>query len=243
MTIEELFSELWSLCHTPIVAQLIAAMVLSSLIGLERGLHGRAAGMRTNMLVGTGAALFTIISIKIPEEFMGEHASITTFPDPGRIAAQIVSGIGFLGAGAIIKSGTHIKGLTTASCLWVVAAIGVTCGTGHILLATFVSLAILTAMVSLAFVSRFLPRHSYRTLILSTHDRASPDVLSDKLKKLRLKVQGINSEYNVDDDETKFVIQLRSMNFGRKDLQVEKIYDEILSTGYAFKKMKWIKNS
>lgn len=121
-----------------ILVRLIAAALCGAGLGLEREVHGHQAGMRTHMLVALGSAVFTVLSIygfpKTPD---------TALTDPSRIAAQIVTGIGFLGAGAIIKYGTNIRGLTTAASLWVVASIGLAAGVGAYFLAvsaTFIAL-------------------------------------------------------------------------------------------------------
>ena len=110
--------------------RLAVAAVLTGAIGLERELRERAAGLRTHMLVGTGSALFTIVSAYGWSDFdFGPGTGMTL--DPSRVAAQIVTGIGFLGAGAIIRQGGSIRGLTTAAGLWVVAAIGMATGAGY----------------------------------------------------------------------------------------------------------------
>jgi putative Mg2+ transporter-C (MgtC) family protein len=112
-----------------ILIRLAIAAALTGVIGLERELRERAAGLRTHMLVGVGAALFTIVSAYGWGEFEFSNASGVVF-DPTRIAAQIVTGIGFLGAGAIIRQGLVVRGLTTAATLWIVAAIGMAAGAG-----------------------------------------------------------------------------------------------------------------
>jgi len=100
--------------------RLIGAAILGAAIGLERERHDRPAGMRTHLLVSVGAAAFTVLSIYS----FGEGS------DPGRVAAQIVTGIGFLGAGSILKGEGTVHGLTTAASLWVVAAVGMAAGAG-----------------------------------------------------------------------------------------------------------------
>ena len=105
--------------------KLSVATVCGGLIGLEREIHGKVAGFRTHALVCLGAALFMIVSIDIYYIFRNQ-----TQVDPSRIAAQVVSGIGFLGAGAIIRFPTGITGLTTAASLWAASAIGLACGAG-----------------------------------------------------------------------------------------------------------------
>jgi putative Mg2+ transporter-C (MgtC) family protein len=128
--------------------QLLAAAFLGAAIGAEREIHGHAAGMRTHLLVGVGSALFTILSI------YGVLGISGTGPvDPTRIAAQIVSGIGFLGAGAIIKEGFSVRGLTTAASLWATAAIGMAAGAGEIALAVVVTLIVLASLWPLNYIA------------------------------------------------------------------------------------------
>jgi putative Mg2+ transporter-C (MgtC) family protein len=113
-----------------ILVRIAVAAALTGAIGLERELRERAAGLRTHVLVGVGSALFTIVSAYAWTDFGFSNASGIVF-DPTRIAAQIVTGIGFLGAGAIIRHGLSVRGLTTAAGLWVVAAIGMAAGAGY----------------------------------------------------------------------------------------------------------------
>ena len=120
----------------PDVVSLLIAAILGGIIGLERELRGKPAGLRTNILICLGSCVFTIIS-----------TSLSSGSDPGRIAAQIVTGIGFLGAGAIIHSGTGTHGLTTAAGIWIVASIGMACGAKMYPLA--VAAALLTLIVLL----------------------------------------------------------------------------------------------
>ena len=111
--------------------RILVAGLLGGLIGIERELADQPAGLRTNILVAIGAALFTLIgAYGVAPFFEGDVEARVTF-DPTRVAAQIVSGIGFLGAGAILREGVNIKGLTTAAALWVSAAIGTAVGLGY----------------------------------------------------------------------------------------------------------------
>jgi putative Mg2+ transporter-C (MgtC) family protein len=107
-----------------VVIRLAAAAGLGMVIGIERELREQAAGLRTHMLVAVGACLFTLVSA------YGFEAVGTGETDPSRVAAQIVTGIGFLGAGAILREGQWVRGLTTAASLWVVAAVGMAVGLG-----------------------------------------------------------------------------------------------------------------
>jgi putative Mg2+ transporter-C (MgtC) family protein len=113
-----------------VAVRLAVAAALTGAVGLEREFRERAAGLRTHMLVGVGSALFTIVSAYAWGDFIFDRSQGTAF-DPTRIAAQIVTGIGFLGAGVIIRQGLSIRGVTTAAGLWVAAAIGMAVGAGY----------------------------------------------------------------------------------------------------------------
>ena len=113
--------------------RLLLAAVLGAVIGFEREIHDHPAGMRTHLLVSLGSGIFTVLSIVAFSGAVAPNGSIPT--DTSRVAAQIVSGIGFLGAGAILKYGTSVRGLTTAASLWATAAVGMACGAGSWLIA------------------------------------------------------------------------------------------------------------
>jgi putative Mg2+ transporter-C (MgtC) family protein len=115
------------------IARVTLAFVLGGIVGFERERVRRPAGLRTHMLVAAGCACFTVASV-YGFEGMG------TVRDPARLAAQIITGIGFLGAGTIFRTGSTVRGLTTASSIWITAAIGVVAGLGMILLALFTTM-------------------------------------------------------------------------------------------------------
>src|SRR6266568_2854652 len=125
-----LASSIPSLSWPEVLGRLVLAAALGSVLGFERELREREAGFRTHMLVSLGSALFTIVSAYGFREFLVHGGSLVR-TDPTRIAAQIVSGIGFLGAGAINRQGLSVRGLTTAASLWLVAAIGMASGAGY----------------------------------------------------------------------------------------------------------------
>jgi putative Mg2+ transporter-C (MgtC) family protein len=135
------------------LVRLAAAAALGGVIGIERELREREAGFRTHMLVAVGAALFTLVSAYAWSDFTFSKASGVTF-DPTRIAAQIVTGIGFIGAGAIIRQGLTVRGLTTAATLWMVAAIGMACGAGFYWAAVIATAIALVGLGPLRLVSR-----------------------------------------------------------------------------------------
>jgi len=116
---------------TTAVPRILLAALLGSGIGWERERHGREAGLRTHMLLCLGCALIMLVSLYIPSLFPHETSEGVVRVDPGRIASQALSGLGFLGAGAIIVLGVRIRGLTTAASIWVTAAIGLAVGAGY----------------------------------------------------------------------------------------------------------------
>ena len=119
---------------------IILAVVFGAAIGLEREISGKAAGLRTNVLICLGAAVFTIISRQMALKY---DASVT------RIAAQIVTGVGFLGAGAVIQDRGGVHGLTTAATIWLVASIGMACGAGFYQLAVIATLIAIAVLIGL----------------------------------------------------------------------------------------------
>jgi putative Mg2+ transporter-C (MgtC) family protein len=136
-----------------LISRVVIAALLGGLIGLERELSDQPAGFRTHILVSLGAALFTLAGAYGLEDFL-EGEGITTRLDPTRVAAQVVTGVGFLGAGAIIHRGVNIRGLTTAASLWVTAAIGTAVGFGYWEGAVSVTVVSLAALYSLKYIER-----------------------------------------------------------------------------------------
>ncbi len=131
-----------------LLLHLALAVFLGGAIGLERELQQKAAGLRTNILICVGAALFTELSLAMTAEF----------GDPSRIAAQIVTGVGFLGAGAIIQGRGTVTGLTTAATMWLVAAIGMAIGFGALLEATGTTLLVVLVLVALRPIERWIEK-------------------------------------------------------------------------------------
>ncbi len=130
------------------VLSIILAVVLGAAIGLEREISGKAAGLRTNVMICLGAAVFTIIS----KQMAGETGAVT------RIAAQIVTGVGFLGAGAIIRDRAGVLGLTTAATIWLVASVGMACGAKLYLLAVISTLIAIVVLIGLGRLEKPLRR-------------------------------------------------------------------------------------
>lgn len=174
--------------------RMLIAAVLGAAIGLEREIHEHPAGMRTHLLVALGSAMFTELSIVA---FAGPPAPNGSVPiDTSRVAAQIVSGIGFLGAGAILKYGTSIRGLTTAASLWTAAAVGMAAGAGEWLIAAVGTFIVLFSLWPLnAFEARIHRpgRHDVKLRLEVGRLEALGDV-SRLLAERRVEMAGINSQ-------------------------------------------------
>jgi putative Mg2+ transporter-C (MgtC) family protein len=143
----------WLLCLQSLgwdaAAKVALAALLGAMVGLERERGGHEAGLRTNMLIAISSCLFTILSI---EGFPLQGSA----QDTARVAAQIVTGVGFLGAGVLLHARGHVRGLTTAASIWLVAAIGMAVGTGAYFLAVFATLLSMILLILLAPVSHRL---------------------------------------------------------------------------------------
>lgn len=136
--------------------QVMLAALLGAIVGLERGAGGHPAGLRTNTLIAISSCAFTILSI---QGFPLQGAA----QDTARVAAQVVTGVGFLGAGALLQAKGHVRGLTTAASIWLVAAIGMAVGAGLYFLAIFTTLLSALLLVLLAPLSRRLDAQSRST--------------------------------------------------------------------------------
>lgn len=146
------------------LCKLLLASLLGALIGFEREVHGRPAGFRTHLLVSLGSCLFVIVSIDFYRMYGNFSGTGPIGVDPGRVAAQVVTGIGFLGAGAIIREKASIRGLTTAACLWVAAAIGLSCGAGKFDAAIVVTLLAVLSLLLLKKVENLIRKDTYSSI-------------------------------------------------------------------------------
>jgi putative Mg2+ transporter-C (MgtC) family protein len=171
-----------------VLGRVALAAALGGVLGLERELREREAGLRTHLLVSVGSALFTIVSAYGFHEFLASGASVVR-ADPTRIAAQIVTGIGFLGAGAIIRQGLAVRGLTTAATLWVCAAIGLAAGTGYYSAALMTTLVAVFLLWPMRIVARrlFDRPHTHRLEVRLAGDGGASVVL-EVLERLGVRI-------------------------------------------------------
>jgi putative Mg2+ transporter-C (MgtC) family protein len=192
-----------------IIFKLALACILGALIGLERESLNRPAGLRTYTLVCVGSTLAMIVSIDI---YMQYYQTVNA--DPGRIAAQVISGIGFLGAGTIMREGASVRGLTTAAGLWVVACIGLAVGAGLYIPAVVTTILILFVLIYfIQFEQFFTGLREYKGLVIVVEDRPGQvghigSILGDMgvlIKNIQL-----NHVENEDNLEVELLIELPS---------------------------------
>lgn len=189
---------LWGSYELAVAVKLLLSTLAGGLIGMEREKHGRPAGLRTHLLVAVGACLMMLVSEAVYLKFGGEPGTGVVRLDPGRVAAQIVTGIGFLGAGVIIKEGLSVRGLTTAACLWLVAGVGMAFGIGLFGPASLATLLALGALLALKKFEMRLDKDRY--LYLTVVAAREPDVyplLERLFADCQLRVTNLEAELDL----------------------------------------------
>ncbi|MBQ7984917.1 MAG: MgtC/SapB family protein [Bacteroidales bacterium] len=186
------------------VLRLCLACVLGLAIGFERELHAKEAGVKTHLLVAMGSCLFMILSIY---GFEGFYEKDHTSFDPSRIAAQVVTGIGFLGAGTIIFRKNIIRGLTTAAGLWVTCAIGLACGCGFYYIAMATTLLVIVSIfLSNVFLKKYSEVYTSVTFIAENHDMI--EQLFAKLKKDNIQIKNYSIQQFSSEGVNKFTVNV-----------------------------------
>ena len=221
------------------IIRLLVASVLGALIGLERDIHGRAAGLRTNLLVSLGSAVFMILSESIAVLHAESGGQSLLRADPGRIAANVITGIGFLGAGAIIKYGFSIRGLTTAACLWISAGIGMGSGAGFYELSVITTVIALFSLIVLNRFERIYAKDSYRTLEITTSNDTDLTSLIDVVKRKDVNIVYLDKERNYETQRmlVKFTIRLNYK--GVTDKLSHVIVQDLEQSGIQIFIIKW----
>jgi len=192
-----------------ILLPLLAACLLGGAIGLERELRGRPAGFRTHIMVCLGATMAMLVSMHLQRFLNASDASPVRF-DPGRTAAGILTGIGFIGAGAVMKLKSSNRGLTTAACIWFVAALGVVVGAGQYALAIAATLSALAVLLLLSRLEEVLRPHWYRELIVvaTRSDDLFPRV-KEVLAELGMTVQSYELEEEIEKNQIRALFSVR----------------------------------
>ena len=186
-----------------LLGRLLIAAVLGGAIGAERELNDQAAGLRTHMLLTIGACLFTVISA------YGFRRGVGT--DPSRLAAQIVTGIGFLGGGAIVRHGLTVKGLTTAASIWATASVGVAVGAGRYLLGVGGALLVSFTLLGLRRVGALLQRWgvSREALVLTTRPGFEVKRIVEAVRDEGVELRGLDRQEGDGEDRVALVVKLR----------------------------------
>jgi putative Mg2+ transporter-C (MgtC) family protein len=219
--------------------RLLAACLLGGAIGFERDIHGRAAGLRTNMLVSTGAALFMLVSVAMAQIYSQSPEGTGLRVDPSRIAAQIVTGIGFLGAGAIIKEGFNIRGLTTAACLWVSAGVGMAAGAGLFEMAILVTLIGIFTLVVVNRFERVYAKDSYRILKITVANDVDISRVIEVVKRKHLKILFLDFDRDYNTNQMLITFTIRLFHKGVTDKLSHGIVGDLESSGYAIRRLQW----
>lgn len=212
------------------VVRLLAAMVLGGLVGIERQTKGQSAGLRTNILVCLGSAAIIVAFQKLYlESDLGAESAIRM--DPARAAAGVITGIGFLGAGSIIKSKDFVRGLTTAASIWVVSAVGVTVGLGEYVIAIALTLLVLVALYPLHRIP--IRTDLFFSLHLRWHgDLELLDEATDQLARgqVHIRSRRVTREPNTGKCDANLELRMRNRNHYEATinrLQADARFDEV----------------
>lgn len=208
-----------------VIARLAIIFVLSGLVGVERQADNQAAGLRTHVLIGLGASLLMMLSMYVPTQL--------EVGDPGRIAAQVVSGIGFLGGGAILRLGATVRGLTTAASLWATAAVGLAIGAGMYIPALAGTGLILFALRVLdRFERRYIPKRVLKNLqiFVQNGDVKSED-FERVLEEMRIRVRSTSVERSHDSNTHRF----KYMIYVPSGADYDKLHDRLVTLGGVYR--------
>jgi putative Mg2+ transporter-C (MgtC) family protein len=204
-----------------LLIRIIVGTILGGIIGYERDVHGRPAGLRTHMIVGLASATFMVISTNFVYMQHYQHSDLVEV-DASRIAASIVTGMGFLAGGAILRTGLSVQGLTTAAALWLVGAIGMASGSGMYVVAGFVTLL---GVLSLTILRRFEDKDTRTTkrrkIELLLGAQASVASLSAKLRDMGFIVSVVAHERHVAETTQSVTLEVRFS----QQVEIEKLTD------------------
>jgi putative Mg2+ transporter-C (MgtC) family protein len=214
-----------------VTLRLALSFVAGGIIGMERSSKHQTAGLKTHILISVGAAILMLLSIWVPETILPAAANGVKNGDPGRIAAQVVSGIGFLGAGAMIRLGNNIRGLTTATTLWLSAALGLALGAGMYFVAAIGAvLAIITLFAVDHLENIFFPKERNKLLVL--HYQSEPDINQavSILKGHKIRVQTFDIDETEDQES-----RLRILIGLPSQIDIENLARELRANGNVTK--------
>lgn len=207
--------------ETEIIFRLVLGAILGGIIGFERQVHGRPAGFRTQLLVSVASVLIMIVSEYYHHLSYMNPAYIRV--DPGRIAAGAITGVGFLGAGVILRMGITIQGLTTAACLWMVAAIGLAVGGGFYIAATAACAITLFSLLVLRVVERRMSRIVFKFLTITADGGVEDEKIESVFKSRDARIVSTDYEKDIQKAEITYTITISL----KHDVPMKTILDEI----------------
>lgn len=187
----------------------VLTLLLAGCLGFEREYHGHSAGLRTHVMIALGACTIMVLSLYGFGYWDSVNVANGIARDPARLAAQVVSGIGFLGAGTIIQTGMNIKGLTTATTLWVAMAIGLACGTGCFIVAGFVTALSFFVLIGMSRIEILAAKRNPAVVIVVPTDRPVLGTLLAMAKEYGLQVEDTFSELTTFQGKTVLRLVLR----------------------------------
>jgi putative Mg2+ transporter-C (MgtC) family protein len=209
-----------------IVMRLVFSLIAGFCIGYEREKHYQPAGLRTHMALSLGACLIMLLSIYIPVMFNGSNPNA----DPARLAAQVISGIGFLGAGAIFRLGFDVRGLTTAASIWTTSGIGLAFGAGFHLLGLFGTIFLIIVLQLFDVIeNRMVARRYIRILTVKFHaDQYEPGRVIDIIKESNIEMKQLSIKENVEDQTAEIIVNCRITD----DFSIRTLFENIKALGH-----------
>ena len=205
-----------------ILFRLFLAAVLGAVVGLEREVHGRPAGIRTYLLLCMGSALIMVVSELLFFKYEAKGLADILRADPGRIAAQAITGIGFLGAGVILRYKDTIRGLTTAAAIWVACAVGLAIGAGFYLFGGAVTGLTLVSLVGLKALERRLKKDWYKEMTVVARDEAGQlNRIQEIITKNKFEIVNFGLKKDLERQEVRasFLLRMRTVHPSRQVLQ------------------------
>ena len=220
-----------------ILFRLFLAAVLGAVVGLEREVHGRPAGIRTYLLLCMGSALIMVVSELLFVKYESKGLADILRADPGRIAAQAITGIGFLGAGVILRYKDSIRGLTTAAAIWVACAVGLAIGAGFYLFGGAVTGLTLVSLVGLKALERRLKKDWYKEMTIVARDEAGQlNRIQEIIAKNEFEIVNFGLKKDLERHEVRasFLLRVRTVHPSRQVLQEVFAIDGVKSVDLDF---------
>lgn len=219
---QAIFEQITRLDITPIAL----AVLLGGIIGYEREIHGRPAGLRTHILVCLSSTVLIFASRQIPAELLMTEGGARVVLDPNRLAAGIVTGIGFLGAATVIRAGDIVRGITTGATVWAVAGLGIVIGQGEYALAIATAMIVLVVLALLDKLTRGIAPVIYRRLVVrGLRSELVPlaDTVGGILRKHDIRVQDLSGTRGPEDEPFELVFHIRCRNLQQAPQMLEQV--------------------